>query len=93
MPILPGLGLTEILIVILIIIVLLNPSVLPRLAKAIGLSVREFKKSWKGVQVEKETKEKVSTVRELAEKLGIDTEGKRDEEIAKEIERIIRREK
>jgi len=42
------LGTTEILLILLIILVLFGPTKLPELARAIGKSVREYKKGLAG---------------------------------------------
>jgi Sec-independent protein translocase protein TatA len=65
------------------------------LARAIGLSVREFRKTWKGTRAQKKEakEEEISPIREIAKRLGIEVEGKNDEEIVKEIEKVIKKEK
>lgn len=51
-------GLTEILLIVGAIILLFGASKLPKLAKAIGESIKELKKATKGESDKEETEEK-----------------------------------
>ncbi len=51
-----AIGITEIIIVLIIILILFGPKKLPQLAKAIGKSVREYKKGVEGKEEKKELK-------------------------------------
>ncbi len=90
-------GWGEILLLILIALLLFGPRKLPELARSAGEAVREFRKASSSLMEEsKEEKrnkdeEESKRLRELAMKLGIDVEGKSDEEIMKEIEKIAKK--
>ena len=91
-----GIGWGEILLLILIALLLFGPRKLPELARSAGEAVREFRKASSSLMEEEpkesdKKKEDSEKLRELAMKLGIDVEGKSDEEIMKEIERIAKK--
>ena len=90
----PGsLGTPELLIILVIALLILGPTKLPRLARALGESVREFRKASSGLlEEEKASLERMSvggsltdedrkTLYRLAEKLGLETRGLSDREI------------
>jgi sec-independent protein translocase protein TatA len=85
--ILPTLGLPEVALILIVLILLLSPWRLPQLARAIGESIREFRSAKKGVKQEEVGK----TLIELAEKLGVETEGKSIEQIAEEVRKKLSR--
>lgn len=82
----------ELWIILLILLLLLGPSKLPALARALGEAINEFRKASRGAYNEK-TESKPSsqdniddeTIKRLAEKLGVSTEGKSSEELRKEV--------
>jgi sec-independent protein translocase protein TatA len=90
-----------ILILILIIILIVMPSKLPQFVRSIGESIREFRRASKEVSSEevealkkaekevaskeKEGKIDEETLRKLAEKLGVSTEGKSKDELVEEV--------
>ena len=88
-----GLGWGEILLLVLIALLLFGPRKLPELARSAGEAVREFRKASSSLTeepVKEEKKEKtVEELRELAMKLGIDVEGKSEEQLLKEIREAI----
>jgi len=51
-----GLSITELIIILVIVLIIFGAGQLPKVAKAIGEGIREFKKAAKG-QESKETKE------------------------------------
>lgn len=59
------LGLTELLVILLIILLLFGATKLPELARALGQSVREFRKS---VSEEQQSAEKAGNKEEKSEK-------------------------
>ncbi len=78
--VLPGLGGSEILIVALIVMVLFGAKRLPELARSLGRSKGEFEKGKSEFEPESGSKSRVE-LEKAAKALGIDTEGKTDEEL------------
>ena len=93
-----GLGTTELLIILLIAVILLGPSKIPQLARSVGQAIREFRKASSG-ELEEEEKKKIrsiskreegeeidrETLLKLAEKLGVSSENKSEQELIEEI--------
>lgn len=79
-----GLGPLEIGLILLIVLIVFGPSKLPQLARAVGQSIKEFKKA--SSEGEESPDEEVV---EAAKKLGIETEGKSKEEIIREIKKKL----
>ncbi len=88
-----GLGWGEILLLVLIALLLFGPRKLPELARSAGEAVREFRKASSALTeepIKEEKKEKtIEELRELAMKLGIDVEGKSEEQLLKEIKEAL----
>ena len=89
---------SEALIIILVIVLLIwGPSKLPQLARAIGKALYEFKRASQGLLEEEERKQLASgkideeTLRRIAEKLGIEVEGKPREKLIEEVVREAER--
>ena len=78
--VLPGLGGSEILIVALIIMVLFGAKKLPELARSLGRSKGEFEKGKADFEPDSGSKSRVE-LEKAAKELGIDAEGKTDEEL------------
>ncbi len=99
-----SIGPTEIILLLILALILLGPSKLPELARSLGQAINEFKKATSQAmettpatsapaqvqEVAPARREK--SVRELARELGIDTTGKTDEEIEKEIIALVKKE-
>ena len=95
-----NLGPTEILLLLILALILLGPSKLPELARSLGQAINEFKKATSGAfgseptltvqEVQRARREK--TIRDLARELGIDTAGKTDEELEREIIAMVKKE-
>ncbi|MEM2219392.1 MAG: twin-arginine translocase TatA/TatE family subunit [Candidatus Korarchaeum sp.] len=87
-----GLGIWEILLIVLIALILFGPRKLPELAKAMGEAVREFRKASSSISESKEESkvERRDSIRELALSLGIDVTGKTDEELLSEIRERVK---
>jgi sec-independent protein translocase protein TatA len=84
-------GTTEILVIFAVIVLLFGATKLPELAKSMGKSMGEFKKAQKEAEIELKhferslekttVDEKKIKIKKTAEELGIDTEGKTDDEL------------
>ncbi len=93
-----GIGVWEILLIVLIALILFGPRKLPELAKAMGEALREFKRAASSVeegqkdssQPQSSEVEEKSSIRELAMSLGIDVSGKTDEELLEEIKSKVK---
>ena len=84
----------EWVIILLIILLIFGPTKLPQLARGIGQALWEFKRASQGLIEEDEKKKEArnklanvdeETIKKLAEKLGINTEGKNKEDLIVEI--------
>lgn len=85
-----GLGPWEIVLILIIILIIFGPKKLPELAKAIGESIRTYRKSSSGLfeeEAKPQIKSEAAVLVETAKKLGIKTEGKTLEQISEEIAR------
>ncbi len=80
------------ILLILVVLLLLGPSKIPQLARALGEAVREFKKAQEGIfeepsesvkERQKASEDKL--IYELAKKLGVSTEGKSPEQLKEEV--------
>lgn len=91
-----GIGTTEIILIVAIIVLLFGASKLPELARSAGKSAGEFKKAQKEAEIsyqefEKSLKEsptaedKESKIQKMAKEQGIDTAGKTDDQLLDEI--------
>jgi sec-independent protein translocase protein TatA len=82
----------ELALIFLVILLILGPSKLPSLARGLGEAIREFRRSMSG-EVSREIPEKKirsgkitdEELKKLAVKLGVDTEGKKREEIIDQV--------
>ncbi|HIP85367.1 MAG TPA: twin-arginine translocase TatA/TatE family subunit [Pyrodictium sp.] len=96
----PGLQGWEPLIILVAILLIFGPTKLPQLARGLGQALYEFKKASQGLIEEEEKKSTrkgeiggtesksavdEETLKKLAEKLGISTEGKSVDELRKEV--------
>ena len=84
-----GLGTTELLVVLFIILLLFGGRKLPELARSMGSAVREYTKATTTDIEEEKTPKKEedekAAIIEAAKKMGIETEGKSIKEIAQEL--------
>lgn len=83
-----GLGTTELLVVLFIILLLFGGRKLPELARSMGGAVKEYQKASKLEPDEppkKKEDEERAAILEAARKMGIETEGKSIKEIAQEL--------
>lgn len=90
----------EILIILLVLLLIFGPTRLPQLARGVGQAIREFRKASQGMYDDsvsegakkvKEGKEvDAATLERLAKKLGVDTEGKSEDELKEEILKVAR---
>ncbi|MCL2863326.1 MAG: twin-arginine translocase TatA/TatE family subunit [Methanimicrococcus sp.] len=91
-----GIGTTEIILIVAVIVLLFGASKLPELARSAGKSAGEFKKAQKEAEIsyqefEKSLKDtpdpatRESKIQKMAKDQGIDTAGKTDEQLLDEI--------
>ena len=84
-----GIGIWELIIILVIILLLFGATRLKDIGKGLGEGIREFKKAARGLTEEeppaKEEKSETEKLREAARALGISVEGKTDEQLRKEI--------
>ena len=96
-----GFGANEILLVAILIFILFGATKIPELARSLGRGMAEFKKAQKEAEIElmelerelKQGKPKRKRLEEVAKTMGIDTDGKTDDELIEEISKYIAREK
>ena len=84
-PLLPGVGPTELIIVLTIILLLFGAKKIPELAKGLGTGVREFKKGTSGADEKEELSAKKNS--EISGGTGSDTYNTRMQQEAAEKER------
>ncbi|MDV0444705.1 Sec-independent protein translocase protein TatA [Methanimicrococcus sp. At1] len=90
-----GLGTTEIILIVAVIVLLFGASKLPELARSAGKSAGEFKKAQKEAEISykefenslKDTTpaEKETKIQKMAKDQGIETAGKTDDQLLDEI--------
>ncbi|MBO4302346.1 twin-arginine translocase TatA/TatE family subunit [Methanosarcinaceae archaeon] len=90
-----GLGQTEIILIVLVIVLLFGAAKLPELARSVGKSSGEFKKAQKQAEREyrefeksldeEESAEQETKIQKMAKEQGIDIKGKTDEQLLDEI--------
>jgi|Deesub1362A_J573_1020465.scaffolds.fasta_scaffold00005_300 sec-independent protein translocase protein TatA len=92
-----GVGPNELMVILIVALILFGPKKLPELARSLGKAVAEFNKAKD--EFSKESMKKIieneiepkkasySEVVKIAENLGIDVEGKSEQELLKEITR------
>ncbi len=92
-------GTTEILVIFAVIVLLFGATKLPELAKSMGKSMGEFKKAQKEAELELKqferslesstADEKKGKIKKTAKELGIDTEGKTEDELLDAIQETL----
>ncbi|MCQ4153652.1 MAG: twin-arginine translocase TatA/TatE family subunit [Archaeoglobi archaeon] len=92
------LGTQELILIIVVVLLLFGASKIPELARNLGRGVAEFKKAQKEAEMElrdleKDLKaskeEKRKKLEKIAKDLGINPEGKSDEELLEEINKAL----
>lgn len=85
----PFIGPWEIALILVIVLILFGGRKLPQLAKAIGETIREYRKASSEPIAEEPPKPKTESeeqiLKETARKLGIDVQGKTAEQLSEEI--------
>jgi len=94
-----GIGPNELLIIFAVILLLFGAAKLPELAKSMGKSMGEFKKAQKEAELDLKkferslegitTEEKEGKIKKMAEELGIETEGKTEDELLDAIQATL----
>ncbi len=90
--VLPQIGGGELLLIIAIAVLLFGANKIPELARNMGKAVGEFKKAQQETDEELrklEQKTKLTKIQKMAKDMGIDIEGKTDEELLDEINKMI----
>ncbi len=90
--VLPQIGGGELLLIIAIAVLLFGANKIPELARNMGKAVGEFKKAQQETDEELkkiEQKAKLTKIQKMAKDMGIDIEGKTDEELLDEINQMI----
>ncbi len=91
-----AIGYQELILVVIVVVILFGASKIPELARSLGKATGEFKKAKQETElelkdVEKSVKEsqenKSSKIRQMATDLGIEIEGKSDEQLLDEIQK------
>ncbi|MDI9645392.1 MAG: twin-arginine translocase TatA/TatE family subunit [Archaeoglobales archaeon] len=94
-------GPQEWVMILLVILLLFGASKLPEVARSLGKSVGEFKKAQKEAEMELrefekqiregkyQSKERREKLEKIAKDLGIDPEGKSDDELLEEVNKAI----
>lgn len=91
-------GAQELILIIIVVLLLFGASKIPELARNLGRGVAEFKRAQKEAEMElrelerdlKTSKEeKRKKLEKIAKDLGINPEGKNDEELLEEINKAI----
>ncbi len=89
------LGPSEILLLMILALILFGPGKLPELGRSLGEALREFREASQGRSpppaqgVRVPSAGGAKTVRDLARDLGIDTEGRTDEELEEIVRKMI----
>ena len=88
-----GIGSTELIVVLFIILLLFGGRKLPELARSMGGAVKEYQQATReGVKkeevAEKKENDERAAILEAAKKLGIETEGRSISEIAEELVKV-----
>ncbi|MDI6640050.1 MAG: twin-arginine translocase TatA/TatE family subunit [Methanocellales archaeon] len=93
------LGTNEILLIFAVILLLFGAAKLPELAKSMGKSMGEFKKAQREAELDLKkferslegttVEEKESKIKKMAEELGIETEGKTEDELLDAIQATL----
>lgn len=82
-------GSSELIVIGIIIVLLFGAKKLPELARSLGSATSEFKKGQ--IEAAKETRtsegEELTKVQKLARDMGIDIQGKTDEELLEEMQK------
>jgi len=85
----PFIGPWEIALILVIVLILFGGRKLPQLAKAIGETIREYRKASSEPTAEETQKPEIESeeeiLRETARKLGIDVQGKTAQQLSEEI--------
>ncbi|MCE8422863.1 MAG: twin-arginine translocase TatA/TatE family subunit [Candidatus Methanoperedens sp.] len=91
-----AIGTNEIILIVAAIIILFGASKIPELARSLGKATSEFKKAKQETELElkdmeKSTKEdsgnKSAAIKQMAKDLGIEVEGKNDDQLIEEIQK------
>lgn len=80
-----GLGTSELVIIMFIVLLLFGGRKLPELARAMGVAMKEFRDATEYEPQRSHVKSKKDTILDNARKLGIETEGRSMEEISRDI--------
>jgi sec-independent protein translocase protein TatA len=82
-----GLGLTEILLILLVVVLLFGATKIPEMARSLGKAKAEFKRGEEEGMRQLERERDEEELRRRAREAGIATEGKSAEELRRELAR------
>ncbi|MDY6932275.1 MAG: twin-arginine translocase TatA/TatE family subunit [Halobacteriota archaeon] len=94
-------GMAEMLMIGIVVILLFGPNKIPELARSAGKFMGEFTRAQREVEMEytnskeqakKEPRSESNKIRKMAEDLGIDVQGKSDDDLLDEIQATIKKE-
>ena len=87
----PILGWPELILILAIVLIVFGASRLKGLGKAVGESIREFKKASSEEPQKTRKEEEKEAIVEAARKMGVDTSGKSVEQILDEMSKTAKR--
>jgi len=86
-------GMQELLVIFALVLLLFGANKLPELARSLGQFMGEFKKAQKEAEYElgefQHSRAKIARIQKMAKDLGIETDGKTDDELLDEVQQLL----